>query len=154
MLPTTWRGTDDVGGLVLGRLGDFDRLLAGGLDGDDAPAAAIKPDLLGGTAGQVDQRPAAHAVIHHHHHGAARVLHRHPDPCAQWQRAAGGRHAILMKHRAGRGAMALVMIAVPGRDPGFRGISDGRHAKGQGRSDKSWQAALDWHFVPQLLANL
>jgi hypothetical protein len=67
MSPTTWLGTDDVGGLVFRRLGHLDRLIRG-FDGDDGATAGVKPDLLGGRARQVDHGASAHAVIDQDHH--------------------------------------------------------------------------------------
>jgi hypothetical protein len=168
MSPTTWLGTDDVGGFVLGRfrqldrghglagglnagrcsvgrLGHLDRLVIGSLDHDHAPPAAIQADLLGSAAGQVDQRPAAHAVIHHHHHRSAGLLHRDPHPGPERQAAARRCHAVLMEDFAAAGASAVVMGAVPGRHTGVGGIGDGWHEKGKGGCDDPWQAALDWH---------
>jgi hypothetical protein len=153
MSRTTWRGTDDVGRLFLGGLGDFDRLVIRRFDGDDAVPAGIKPDLLGGTAGQVDQRATAHMVIDRHDDRTARLLHGHANPRSQRKVVTGGSHAVLMEDRTAAGAVAFVMGAIPSRHPGFTRIRGGRQTERHGRGDNSWQATLNWHDLSQLLAN-
>jgi len=141
----TWLGTDNVGRLVLGCFRDLDRLVIRRLDRHDATPAAVKSDLLGGTAREVNQRPATHVVIDRDHDRIAGGLHRDPNPAAERQAVAGRRHAVLMEDVATTGAAAFVMRAIPGRDPGFPGIDRGRQHKCNCRCDDSWQATLDWH---------
>jgi hypothetical protein len=141
----TWLGTDDVGRLVLGGFRDLHRLVIRFLDRHDAASAAVKADLPGGPAGQVDQRPAAHVVVDRDDHRIPGGLHRDPNPGAEWQTVAGRRHAVLVEDVAAAGAVAFVMRAIPGRDPGFPGINRGRQHERECRRDDPWKATLDWH---------
>jgi hypothetical protein len=79
MLPTTWRGNSVVRtGVILRRLGNLQRLVAGRGDAHHASPAPQQPDLAGRTLGQVDDRSAAaHAVIHHDHNRSPGLVHRH-----------------------------------------------------------------------------
>jgi hypothetical protein len=83
MWPITWLGTDDVGRFVLGGFRDLDRLILRFLDGYDAAPATVEADLLGGAAGQVDQRPAAHVVVDRNDHRIPSFLHCDPNPGAE-----------------------------------------------------------------------
>ncbi len=51
MWPTTWRGADNVRGLLFGRFGNLDRSFIRRLDGDDAVAAGVEADLFRSAAG-------------------------------------------------------------------------------------------------------
>jgi hypothetical protein len=129
MSPTTWRGTDDVGGLVLRRFGHLDRFLIRGFDGDDGASAGVKPDLLGGGARQIDHRASAHAVIDQDHDRVAAILHRNPHLAAEGQAAAGGGHCVLVENRTAAGALAVVTGAIPGRHADIARHSVGGHGK-------------------------
>jgi hypothetical protein len=148
MSPTTWLGTDDVGGFVLRRFGHLDRLVVGGLDGDDSAPAGVKSDLLGGGARQVDHGPSAHAVIDQDHHRIAAVLHRDPHLAAEGNAAAGGSHRVLVENRPAAGAPAVMRTAIPGRHanivrPGIGGHGEKKRDCGD---DHPRQATLDRHL--------
>jgi hypothetical protein len=145
----TWLDIDQVGGFVLGGLGDLDGFLIGRLHHHHAAPAGIKPDLLGGAAGQVDQGAPAHVVVDADDDRVPGLPQGHAHAGAERQAAAGGGHSILVEDFAAAGAAAVVVGAIPSGQAGFGGVELSRNDEGECRSDESRKAALDWHFVDQ-----
>jgi hypothetical protein len=152
MSPTTWRGTDDVSGFVLGRLGHLDWLVGGGFDGHNRAPAGVKPDLFGGGARQVDHGPSAHPVIDQHNHRVAAILHRDPHLGAQRHAAAGSGHRVLIENRPAAGAIAVMGAPIPGRhtDIARPGLGSHREEKRDCGDDHPGQATLDRHLSDEL----
>ena len=139
MSPTTWRDARKIAGIVVCRLGNFDRRVIGGIDGHHAAATAQQADLPRGALGQVDDGAATtHAVVDGDHDGLPRLVHRHPHAGAERDAAAGGGQALLVENLAGTGAKPVMPSAVPRRHPDR--LSEG-HTRKQGDREGGKQCA-------------
>jgi hypothetical protein len=117
MSPTTWRDARKVAGLVLGRLGNLDRRVLGGIDRHHAAPTAQQTDLPGSPLGQIDDGAAApHAVVDENHDGLPGVAHGYPHAGAERDTAAGGGQTLLIEDLAGAGAEPVMPSAIPRRD--------------------------------------